>query len=155
MFYFGLMLDCLHGLRTQKIIGNLPVNFIWKKSSHLPNHSTTEEENGKWKQYAHSLPKHTYSPSHSANVAGSQSCPLYVMLLIILDALFKSLPVVLYNIFEIRQTRTTQNIQRHWQNTANPWHTDIFESVPRPFPTNLCHLVLFADYNWGLQLDDL
>lgn len=112
MFYFGLMLDCLHRLRTQKIRGNPPVNFIWKKSSHLPNHSATEEENSKWKQYEHSLPEHTSSPSYSANVAGSQSCPFYVMLLIIFDTLFESLPVVLYLIFEIRQTRTPQNIQR-------------------------------------------
>lgn len=66
------------------------------------------------------------------------------MLLIILDAPFKSSPVVLY-LFETSQARTSQKIQRHWKNTAKQWHTGISESVPCPFPNSLCHAVFFAD----------
>lgn len=94
------MLDCLHGLRTQTLVEIFQLTLSeGNPACDLPDLSATEEANGKWKQSKDLFPKHTSNPSHSANVVGTLSCPFYgkyVMLLIILDAPFKSLLVVLY-----------------------------------------------------------
>ena len=98
--YFGLMLDRLHGLRTQRLVEIFQLTLSeGNPACDLPDHSATEEANGKWKQPEDSLPKHTSNPSYSANVIGIPSCPFYgkyVMLLIILDAPFRSFPLALY-----------------------------------------------------------
>lgn len=100
MFYFGLMLDCLHGLRTQRLVEIFQLTLSeGNPACDLPDCSAIEEANGKWKQSEDLLPKHTSSSSYSANVVGTLSRPFYgkyVMVLIILDAPFKSFQVVVY-----------------------------------------------------------
>lgn len=93
------MLDCLHGLRTQRLVEIFQLTLSeGTPACDLPGCSAIEEANGKWKQSEDLLLKHTSSPSYSANVVGTPSHPFYgkyVIVSIIPDAPFKSFQVVL------------------------------------------------------------
>ena len=138
-----------------KISGNLPVNFIWRKSS-LWSPRPLSSWRSEWQVETiwRFASKAHFQSKLQCQCSWHPELSFLRKVCHVFDHSWCFFQVFqwYYILFEIRQTRTSQNIQRYWQNTLKQWHTDTSESIPCPFSNNLCHSVLFADYYWVLSL---